>query len=169
MATLFELSKTLEYLEQAILESENNTDADALLLQYLNTESDLTQKLDAYCTLIKEVEARSEARFKESKRLQDLAEADLNLVKRLKDRLLWYMHDKDISRVNTTRFNLSRVKNGGKLPVILDEAINVEGLPKRFVRVSVDVNRTAVREALESGEDLPFARLGSRGDRVQIK
>ena len=38
-----------------------------------------------------------------------------------------------------------------------------------FQKVSIDANTTAIRQALEAGEDLDFAQLGDRGSSIRIK
>ncbi len=56
----------------------------------------------------------------------------------------------------------------GFKPKVFDESKPVEELPERFQRVSVEPDTKAIRQALESGEELDFARLGDRGASIRI-
>lgn len=42
-------------------------------------------------------------------------------------------------------------------------------LPEQFQRVSIEADTKAIREALEAGQQLPFAHLGDRGSSLRIK
>lgn len=59
--------------------------------------------------------------------------------------------------------------NGGKRPVVFEEVINPEYIEPRFRLVRTEIDREAVRAALEAGEQLPFAKLGERGFHMRIK
>jgi hypothetical protein len=58
------------------------------------------------------------------------------------------------------------VKNGGKLPLSIDEGCVPEEYIKKVVVESPDKEK--IRAALESGEVLPFASLGERGTHLKI-
>lgn len=58
----------------------------------------------------------------------------------------------------------SIVKNGGKKPVILSDEV-----PQEWQKVKYEPDNKRIREALENGEELPFAKLGERGERLSIK
>jgi hypothetical protein len=47
--------------------------------------------------------------------------------------------------------------------------INAEDLPQEFQKVTISANNDAIREALESGEQLGWARIGERGEHINIK
>lgn len=170
---LYQLDDTLIELEN-ILADETLTDdeRDAAATAYLETAEALHQKIDGYCVLIQEVNARAEAREKEAARLDALVEADRTLAKRLQDRLHAFCQGRELTRLETARFKISVQKNGGKLPVVIVDGTQAEQLDERFHRVipaRIEINKDAVREALESGENLNFAQLGERGTRLVIK
>lgn len=70
--------------------------------------------------------------------------------------------------VETDRYRITLARNGGKAPLLVDE-VPIENLPAAFVRTTVEVNKEAIREALENGEVLEFARLGERAQSIRIK
>ena len=59
-------------------------------------------------------------------------------------------------------------ENGGIIPVIMDEAIDIAKVPDRFVKVERKLDMDAIRDAMEAGEKLPFAALGKRGEHLRI-
>lgn len=127
------------------------------------------RKLDGYAALIGEMAARAEARKSEARRLMELATVDENRARLLKDRLKTFFETHGLTTLDTTRYCLTLVKNGGLAPLILDESIPVAQLPEQFQLVSIDPNTAAIREALERGERLEFAQLGERGSSIRIK
>ena len=87
----------------------------------------------------------------------------------MKASLLYVFTARDIKKLETKRFSFSRVKNGGKAPLVLNELTPISKIPKEFQTVIVQVSKETVRIALESGRELPFAKLGERGENIRIK
>lgn len=126
------------------------------------------KKLDAYAALISQLQYQAEARRKEATRMAQLAQTDENKLKLLKERLKEFFIEQSLNCVNTTRYRISIAKNGGKVPLIVDK-IDYKKVPQSFQKISVELDTTAIREALEAGEELDFARLGERGQSIRIK
>lgn len=169
MSTLFELSKKLENFGILLSEIDDEAQQEILITQYLQTDQDIKTKLEGYCGLIRELETRAEVRKAEAIRLNERASVDSNLAKRLKAMLLWYLTINDIKKVETIRYQISRAKNGGKQPLVINESIPVTTLDSRFQKVTVDYDREAIRQAIENGENIDFAYLESRTESVRIK
>ncbi len=168
--TLFAISGDLEKLSELLEECGDDAQQQQLIdswFEQLGSERDC--KLDNYCALIGEMLARAQARQAEAKRLVDLASTDENRVKLLKDRLKWFFETHNVKTIETARYRLSLVRNGGKAPVILKEGVSPSNLPERFQRVSIDPDTAAIRQALERGEELDFAVLGERNTSLRIK
>lgn len=168
--TLFSISDDLEKLNELLDECADDTEQKQLLedwLEHLGDERD--KKLDAYAALITEMQARAEVRKGEAKRLMELAAADENRAKLLKDRLKWFFETHNLKTLETSRYKLSLAKNGGKAPLVIDQSVLVSRIPERFQKVSVDFDTAAIRDALERGERLNFAQLGERGTSMRIK
>lgn len=118
------------------------------------------------------MEARARARATEAERLRRLAESDEKAVARLKNRLQWFFERHGLGKIETARFRLGLQNNGGKLPLLITEDAKPEEAEERFHKViptRVEFDKDAVRQALEAGEELPFAKLGERGKRIVIK
>lgn len=175
MSTLLQISKDAEALEDLLDEYAEAHDgditdiADVIDAWLVENTDDLKVKLDGYVSLILECEARAKARKEESKRVAELAKYDVNLAARLKERIKYFFEQHDLTRVDTTCARITLAKNGGKLPLIVDGTVPPEQLPQRFQKVSLSADNAAIRDALESGEELEFARLGERGKSIRIK
>ena len=132
----------------------------------LSNERD--RKLDNYARFIGQRQAYAEYREAEAKRLAALAKADLNAAKACKDRLHWLFVERGWTKIETPNFKFAIQKNGGKAPLIMGE-VDPLTLTPEFQKVTVDVDREAVRAALESGTELDFARIGEPGTHLRIR
>ena len=167
--TLFAISEDMLALD-AILDAsdgEISDDAAAALDAWfaeLGTARDA--KLDGYCALIREFDARAAARDDEARRLDALAAVDARKSARLQKRLHEFFALHDLRKVETPRFSLSLVANGGK------QALEVFGeVPPAFIRSRTveSVDNDKIRAALDAGESLPFATLKPRSFSLRIK
>jgi hypothetical protein len=165
---LLELQQTLESLEDTPEEQAAEVAAWFAALER-ETHEERDRKLDNYCALIAELEARAAARKAEAKRLSDRAKVDENRAKALKSRLHDFFEYHQLKTVETVRYRLSLVNNGGQVPIVLDKDFAVSEMPEAFVQVSRSPNMDAIRQALQAGETLEFARLGERDKSIRIK
>lgn len=136
---------------------------------FAENEANLADKVDAYCRLISEMDARAEVRKAEAKRLAERARIDAAAADALRERLRWTWEAKRLPKVQTARYTVSLAKCGGKAAV--DIHGDLAGLPSWAVKIETTVkpNTDAIRERLEAGEALDFASLMERGTRIQIK
>lgn len=173
MSTLYQINQDISDLENQLEELDlNNASQDehnAFIDRWLCLEGELHSKLDNYGIYIRELEARAEIRKAEAKRLDELATIDENKVKALKAFLLYVFTTRDIKKLETKRFSFSRTKNGGKAPLILNELTPISKIPTEFQTVVIQISKETVRKALESGQELSFAKLGERGENIRIK
>ncbi len=175
MSTLLEISDELLQLQEALdlLEADPDEQAEELNQWFRDlSKSKLEErdrKIDNYCALIAESEARATTRKLEAKRLADRARVDENKAKSLKSMLQHFFECQNLKSLETTRYRVRLSQNGGKLPVVFNEAYSVLHIDEEFVQVSKSPNLTAIREALEEGVDLPFAHLGERGKGLRIQ
>jgi len=167
--TLLDISDEILSLEKMI----DNHDGDIEELEKDFNEflkhayDDLEGKLDGYCALITEVTARSDFRKEEAKRLTARAKTDDNKVKFLKERLKYFFIHHEFNSYQTPRYNITLAKNGGVLPMALDEAKVSAEYTKTIVVNSPD--KESIRKALEAGVKLDFAQFGERGQNIRIK
>ena len=173
MTTLYQLNHDINDLENQLeeldLNSASQDEHNAFIEKWLCLEGELHSKLDNYGIYIRELEARAEIRKAEAKRLEERATVDINKAKALKESLLYVFTARDIKKLETKRFSFYRAKNGGKAPLILNEETPISKIPEEFQTVIVQISKETVRKDLESGQTLPFAELGERGENIRIK
>ena len=121
-------------------------------------------KAEGWCKYIKNIDAEAKAVKEEAQRLMARAKALENHRDRMKETLLQSM--KMIGKTEAGGLLKAKIqKNGGLLPVIVDD---VE-IPEEFQKVTIEANKEKIRDALEQGKELSFARYGERGESIKIK
>lgn len=123
-------------------------------------------KADGYAVVMAEIEGRINIVNKEIGRLEAIESALSNTRRRMVDRLKTAMEEIGKKEIKTDLHKFKIVKNGGKLPLIIDEGCVPDEYLKKIVMEGPD--RDKIREVLENGEILPFASLGERGTHLKI-
>lgn len=125
-------------------------------------------KADDYAALIRVCETRASARKVEADRMKALMARDEALAERLRTMLMDAMIATNRSKVETARFALAVKKNGGKIPVLIEDEslIPVDFKVPKYVET---LDKDGIREALEGGATIPGATLGVRGTRLDLK
>ena len=132
----------------------------------LSAERD--RKLDNYARFIGQRQAYAEYREAEAKRLAALAKADLNAAKSCKDRLHWLFVERGWTNIETPNFKFAIQKNGGKAPLIIAD-VEATDLPEAYRKITVEIDKEAIRAALEAGTTLEFACIGEPGSHLRIR
>jgi hypothetical protein len=162
--SLFGLGETLVELARIIDECEDG-ELDDRLAAYLDaTEGAVADKVETYCSMIREREARAQARENEAKRMEELARVDNNTADRMRRRLFEFMEKTGRQKMETATAIVRTQNAGGKLPVQL-----VAPVPVTHCAISYTPNMVKIRGALEAGEQLEFAKLGERSRILVIK
>ena len=169
MATLYEITEDLRALDELLVESGGDiTEAEATVERWMNEiETDLVNKVDGYAALISEMKARAKARKEEADRLAKRARIDTDAAKflsfKLKERLEAIGRGGKGDAIETNRFKVGIVGNGGKQP------LDIHGdVPDDFMVVTKSPDNEAIRAALATGP-LEFAILQERGTRLSIR
>jgi hypothetical protein len=167
--SLYEIQHELMALLDMATETDKSAELEAAMQEHTNALIEaFDAKVDDYAALIRMCETRAENRMAEVERMKKLAEADDALATKLRQNLIAAMQQTKRTKVQTPRFALSVVANGGKTPVqITDE----DALPEEFkIPVySVKIDKEAIRTALENGEPIDGATLLPRGVRLSLK
>ena len=72
-------------------------------------------------------------------------------------------------KVQGNHFTWQIQKNGGKAPLNIDEDMPAISLPEEYQLWDVKPNKEVIRQDLEAGKELPYARLGERGESLRLK
>lgn len=110
--TIFDIGDDIRALHDLLTEMDGDiTEFEQEIDRWLaeNTEN-LHQKLNSYGSLLREFEARADARAAEAARITALAEFDERQAARLKARLKLFMDSMGLSKIETLKF-----KEEGKL------------------------------------------------------
>lgn len=167
MSTLYEISADLRALHQLLEETGGDisdpADQEVIDKYLVEGEQALDQKVEAYCRLIREFEAQAEARKLEADRMRKRSQVAANSAKNLKDRLMFFMGEQNMKRLETPNFNINVQKAGGAAPIeFIDEVPQVYCKPG-------EPDRIAIRKMLEAGDDVSFARLSERKNSLRIR
>ena len=121
-------------------------------------------KADGYATVMTEINGRMDIIKAEIDRLTAIKRVLENHTARMKDALLRSMQTTDRREIKTDLHTFKIVKNGGKVPLIIDGDV-----PDDMCKVILEPDKDRIREAIESGAVIPYARLGERGEHLVIK
>ena len=164
MSSLYEVTGnilTLQELLESPLEDEEILKG---TLEAVQGEYEL--KLEAYCKVIKNLEADMDALKNEVKRLTDKRKTLEANVDRLKKAMFDSMKATGTEKVKGQLFTVAIQRNGGKLPIVVD--VPVDELPDTLVKVVESPDLEAIGKLLEQGES-PLAHYGERGESLRIK
>ena len=167
---LFEITDDMQALDDLLAEVGGDVSdpkvAATVEAWFAELDHSLSAKVDNYAALISAMRARADVRRQEAERLARRAQIDEASADWLAARLLQAFEARGTRKIETARYAVSVVGNGGKQPLLLDVEVPVEW--NRTV-TKVEPDREKIRLALEAGQALPFARLGERGKRLAIK
>lgn len=170
--SLMSISQDMTALDDLIAECGGDVSdprvAEAVDTWMAELQGNMSAKVDSYAALITEMERRAEVRLAESARLAARAKVDENAAKFLQMRLKTAMDFHGIKKIETDRFTVSVVNNGGKIPVVVN---NPHAVPLHLTKTTtvISPNKDAIREALERGEVVPGCELGQRDSRLSIR
>lgn len=164
MSKLYELTTDLLTLQELL---ESPLDDEEILKDTLEAvQGEYELKLEAYCKVIKNLEADMDALKNEAKRLTDKRKTLEANVDRLKKAMFDSMKATGTEKVKGQLFTVAIQKNGGKLPVIVD--VPTEDLPDELVKIVESPDLEAIGKLLESG-NCKYAHYGERGESLRIK
>jgi hypothetical protein len=115
------------------------------------TEAERMTKGEGYVYVIKQLKSQADLLKAEAKRLQEIAKQYENSADKLADRLLQSVIAH--GQIKTAFVTISTRKS--KSVSITDESL----LKAEYLRIKTEPNKTAIKEALESGQDVQGALI----------
>lgn len=162
MSSLYELTDNYETVLNMLYDED--VDEQMIFDTLEGIEGEIEDKADNYAKIIKELESKAKARKDEANRLNDGAKVLENRVKALKTNLFNSMKQTGKTKFTTNLFTFNIAKNGGK------QVLTVDGeVPEEYTKTMYITDTEKIRQALEKGENLPFAHLEARGESLRIK
>ena len=160
--TLFQL--TDEYKQLLELAYDTDVDEQCFLDTIEGLQGEIADKADGYVNVMAKMDSDISYLDAEINRLTEIKKHINNRKKDISDTLFKCMKEMDIQQIDTVLHKISIVKKGGVLP------LNVYGeVPERFTKVTIEPDNSKIREALDAGEELDFAKYEERGERLSIK
>lgn len=147
--SLYDIDRDLELLEAELIDAggEVDDDTEARHNDLLDARED---KWRAYTAVIRRLEASHAAVKEERQRLQNNERALDNAAKRMKARLVESM---DRAGVDTAETPLGKLRVQEASQRSLNVLLPVDELPARFVRTTVSPDNSALREAIDAGDE----------------
>lgn len=158
---LYEMTKEWENVFDMLDDPEVPDDAVFDTIEMI--EADMDIKAENYAKMIRSLDDDVSKIDQEIKRLRERKVSMNNRITAMKARLMDTMRTTGRLKFKTPLFSFSIRRNGGYTPVIITGEV-----PDQW-RKPGDPDTNAIRKELESGEFLPFAQLGERGESLVIR
>lgn len=148
--TIYEI--TNDYLQLMQMMEDPELDPQTLADTMEGIEGELEDKADNYARVMKNMEADLNGIKAEIERLSTRKKTIENNIKRMKEALQFSMETTGKTKFKTELFSFGIRKNAPA--VVMDEPY-IENVPERFLKYSdPTINRSAIKEAIQNGEDL---------------
>lgn len=164
---LYELSERYQKLQYQIEEGEIPEDAISDTLEGL--EGELKIKADGIACMIKNLE--SEAIMIKGEAISQLNRAEIKLrkAKKIKEYLKNQLEDCDIAKIETPRNKIQIKKNPKRLEILEGFTNWAQEKADHLLKYrEPEPNKTAIKEAMQRGEIVPFVKIKSE-NRIEIK
>lgn len=162
--TLYELKDN--YRSVLELMEDEDVDQEAVADTLSMITDDIEEKAENYAIIMKELEAEADKLKKEEDRLKKRRQAIEDHREQMKDSLKSAMELIGKKKISTEHFTIAIQKNGGSLPVHID---NEDALPERFKVYTWKPDNEQLRNYLEMMGTQSFAHLGERGESLRIR
>lgn len=150
MATIYQI--TSDYLQLMQMMEDPEMDPQTLSDTMEGIEGELEVKAESYAKVMKNLEADVVGIKAEIDRLSERKKTIENNIKKMKETLQFAMETTGKTKFKTELFSFGIRKNAPA--VVMDEPY-IENVPERFLKYSdPTINRSAIKEAIQNGEDM---------------
>lgn len=170
---LFDIGNDLIALEELLDETAGDVSdpaAEQAITDWMaEFEEEQAVKVDRYISLIRKKESEQAAAKIEKEHYGKIERVRSNCIARLKERMLIHLRDTNQRKIQSaTGRSITIQANGGEVPLLLD-FVDPAKVESRFQKVTIELNKDAVREAVKSGEEIAWAKMGVRGESLRIR
>ena len=153
--------KSLQYLVESDLEFDEETgeikdNSEMIASLFHNLKSDFSEKLDATSYIIKEIIADAELLKKESDRLLERSKRLSKNAEYLKQLMQDAIIESGETKVKTLTHNYT-IRTSKAVDIYSN--ISPEDIDRKFTRLMRAFDKTAIKKAIEAGEELTFATI----------
>ncbi len=163
--SLYELSQDYRQALETLTDPENDLPAEVIADTLEGLQGTLEDKAIAVAQFFKNLEATAVAIRDAEQRMSQRRKAIENRVASMKIYLKESMESCGISKIESPWFALSIAKNPAAVDVFDEAAVPAE---YKEEIVTVKINKTGIKRAIESGAEVPGAVL-TRGTRLAIR
>lgn len=149
---IFEI--TSDYLKIMEMAQDAETDDEALQEAMDQVGGELADKVDAYAVVRKQLKMEQEAADAERKAFTDKARARKNALSRIDRILLTTMRALGHDKLCGTSYKCWVQKNPKKVVYTTEDLTTI---PEEYILYKPEINREAVKAALDEGTELTFA------------
>lgn len=166
MASLFQIGDDLMAI-LSLIEDDGEV-SDQLSTWFDEIQNGEAEKLDGYIGVIRTLESQEAVAKAEAEQFATKARARANKIKYLKETLKSHLERTGRNRATTKAGRDIRIQANGGAPSLTVDAIPVEDLPAEYVRTVTEINKEAIKAALQAGKEVPFARFEPKGTHLRI-
>lgn len=163
--TLYDIAERYQNIWNLCTDDADDSDLDKLENALQSIEGELNDKVYNIIGLLQDLKSLSNSIADEYKRLAAKKKSLDSKIERIKGYSLSYLQCMGKSKVVTSRGTMSVVNVGGKLPLVIDDESLI---PNDFKFIVSQVDKDALRQAIESGEQVNGAHIATRPKCLRI-
>lgn len=165
MSKLYELSG--DYAELLDMATDPDTDLEAINDTLEGVKLEIAEKVDGYAAVYKRIKSRIEAAKEEIEYLKRVKKSCETMLERMESYAETSLKAAGVNKFNSDLHEIKVCKNGGALPLQIDEA----EVPEEYLKTEIvqKPDKDKIAKELKLGIELPFARYGERGTYVKIQ
>ena len=162
MASIYEITDKYRFIQQMI---EEGTPPEVFAEALQSVDGELTEKLENYASVIKNIESDIVGIKAEEGRLAERRKAMENSIKRMKENMQSAMEVAGQTKVKGEKFNFTVQKNPPSLKV-LDENL----VPREYVEVEevIKIDKKAILHELKAGVEISGVEI-QQGESIRIR
>ena len=165
MSSLFNIVGEFNDL-YAIATSEEEQ-AEQVFLDTLDSlKGELSEKAEGYVAVMNRLEMEEQKSDEIVKRYTAIRNARRNAIQRMKDACMWACENLGVDHIDAGDMTIKVKNNGGQLPLIIEDG---KEIPQNLCKVTIEPDKTLIREYLKDHPECEFARIGERGKHIEVK
>ena len=163
MSSLFNIvGEFNELYEMATSEEEQ---AEQVFIDTLDSlKGELTEKAAGYGSVMNRLDMEMKKAEEIEKRYKAIKESRKNAIQRMKDACMWACENLNVTEIDAGDMTIKVKNNGGQLPIIIEGEV-----PQNLCKVTIEPDKSLIREYLKDHPECEFAHIGERGKHIEVK
>ena len=163
MSSLFNIvGEFNELYEMATSEEEQ---AEQVFIDTLDSlKGELTEKAAGYVSVRNRLDMEMKKAEEIEKRYKAIKESRKNAIQRMKDACMWACENLNVTEIDAGDMTIKVKNNGGQLPIIIEGEV-----PQNLCKVTIEPDKSLIREYLKDHPECEFAHIGERGKHIEVK